>query len=33
MEQFQGLTMDELGFVEAMFSTGFRVYILDDCGS
>ena len=33
MEQFPGLTMDELGFVKTMFSTGFRVYTLDDCRS
>ena len=30
MEEFPGLTMDDLESVETMFSTGFRVYTLDD---
>ena len=30
MEEFLGLTMDDLESVETMFSTGFRVYMQDD---
>ena len=33
MEQLPGLAIDELGFVGAMFSIGFRVYTQDDCRS
>ena len=30
MEEFPGLTMDELASMEAMLSMGFRVYTLGD---
>ena len=32
MEEYQGLTMDQLSSVENMFSTGFRVYTIGDRG-